>query len=394
MTKNKFILILALLSASTLGQAQNYDAVLRNIEANNTELKTLRAQTDAAKTACRTGILPDNPEVEFGYLWGSPQSEGSRIDFNVTQSLDFPTTYVYRDKLADAEAQEAELRYATAHKDLLAEVRQHCIRLIYCNILQKENEYHVKTAQAIQDAYQRMYDNGEKSILDLNKARLELLSARKELENNRVEQETLLGELMQMNGGQPVVLPDTVYPIVPVTEPFDDWYKRIEPLNPSLQQLEAQQHANQRRIQLSKSLWAPGLSVGYKSERTPGAVLQGIGVGISLPLWSNSRSIKSAMAEKTALQSEAFDLRTQYYSSLKSKYRETERLKGLLDEYRATLSSLNTDALLLKALEQGEISLIDYILERRIYREALHEAYDTEYALQKALVELTVYAEE
>ena len=71
-----------------------------------------------------------------------------------------------------------------------------------------------------------------------------------------------------------------------------------------------------------------------------------------------------------------------------------ERLKGLLDEYRATLSSLNTDALLLKALEQGEISLIDYILERRIYREALHEAYDTEYALQKALIELTVYAEE
>ena len=394
MTKNKTILILTLMLAAVLGQAQNYDAVLRNIEANNTQLKALRAQADATKSACRTGLLPDNPEVEFGYLWGSPQSEGHRIDLNVTQSLDFPAAYIYRSKLADAEAQEAELHYDTERKKLLSEVRQRCIRLIYCNILQKENEYHVATAQAIQEACQQMFDKGEKSILDLNKARLELLSARKELENNRVEQETLLGELEQMNGGRPIVLPDTVYPIAPLTEPFDDWFRRIEPLNPSLQQLQARQDANRRRIQLNKSLWAPGLSVGYKSERTPGAVLQGIGVGISLPLWSNSRSIKSAMAEKTALQSEAFDLRTQYYSSLKSKYREMERLKGLLDEYRATLSSLNTDALLLKALEQGEISLIDYILERRIYREALHEAYDTEYALQKALIELTVYAEE
>ncbi len=383
-----------LMLATASGHAQNYAAVLRDIEANNTELKAMRAHTDAAKAACRTGILPDNPEVEFGYLWGSPQSEGPRIDLNVTQSLDFPTAYVYRSKLADAEAQEAEMRYATDRKNLLAEVRQRCIRLIYCNIMQQEIEYHVETAQTIQKAYQQMFDKGEKSILDLNKVRLELLSARKELENNRIEQETLLGELVQMNGGQPVVLPDTVYPIAPEAEPFDDWYRRIEPFNPSLQQLQARQDANRRRIQLSKSLWAPGLSVGYKSEHTPGAVLQGIGVGISLPLWSNSRSIKSAMAEKTALLSEAFDLRTQYYSSLKSKYLEMERLKGLLDEYRATLSSLNTDALLLKALEQGEISLIDYILERRIYRKALHEAYETEYALQNALIELTVYAEE
>ncbi len=393
MIKNRIILILTLMLTAASGKAQNYASVLRNIETNNTELKALRAQTDATKAACRTGILPDNPEVEFGYLWGSPQSEGHRIDLNVTQNLDFPTTYVYRRKLADAEAQEAELRYATERKNLLAEVRQRCIRLIYCNILHKENEYHVAIAKTIHEAYRQMYDKGEKSILDLNKARLELLSARKELENNRIEQETLLGELVQMNGGQPVVLPDTVYPITPLSEPFDDWYRRIEALNPSLQQLLAQQDANQRRIQLNKSLWAPGLSVGYKSERTPGAMLQGIGVGISLPLWSNSRSIKSAMAEKTALQSEAFDLRTQYYNSLKSKYHETERLKGLLDEYRTALTSLNTDALLLKALEQGEISLIDYILERRIYHEALHEAFDTEYALQKALVELTAYAE-
>ena len=63
--------ICLLLTVSSL-RAQTADDYLASVEQNNTTLKALREQAKAEKIGNKTGLTPSNPEVGFGYLWGSP----------------------------------------------------------------------------------------------------------------------------------------------------------------------------------------------------------------------------------------------------------------------------------------------------------------------------------
>lgn len=390
---NKYIITILLTFVLYTAFSQSYESVLRSIEQNNTTLKALRAQADAQKMESRKDIHLDNPEVEFGYLWGSPTETGKRLDLNVSQSFDFPTTYYYKKKIADGQAAQADLTYESERRTLMAEARKLCIEMIYLNIMREEDNLHIRVAEEIQGAYQKMFDEGEVSILELNKAKLNLLSARKEYESNKIERETVLAELMRLNGGQAVVLEDTIYPSAVLPTNFDEWYRSIEGSYPELQQLTLQQDLARREVQLSKSLWAPRFNVGYKSERILGTSLQGVGVGIELPLWQNRYAVKSAQAHSLALQSAVSDVQTHYYSTLKSKYAQALSLQELYNNYQRVLQSVNTDALLKKALDQGEIPLIEYILERNVYHEALHDAFEAQRDFQKAVAELKAFAE-
>lgn len=390
---NKYIITILLTFVLYTAFSQSYESVLRDIEQNNTTLKALRAQADAQKMESRKDIHLDNPEVEFGYLWGSPTDMGNRVDLNVTQSFDFPTTYYYKKKIADGQAAQADLTYESERRTLMAEARKLCIEMIYLNIMREEDNLHIRVAEEIQGAYQKMFDEGEVSILELNKAKLNLLSARKEYESNKIERESVLADLGRLNGGQAVVLEDTIYPSAVLPTNFDEWYRSIEGSYPELQQLTLQQDLARREVQLSKSLWAPRFNVGYKSERILGTSLQGVGVGIELPLWQNRYAVKSAQAHSLALQSAVSDVQTHYYSTLKSKYAQALSLQELYNNYQRVLQSVNTDALLKKALDQGEIPLIEYILERNVYHEALHDAFEAQRDFQKAVAELKAFAE-
>lgn len=390
---NKYIITILLTFVLYTAFSQSYESVLRSIEQNNTTLKALRAQADAQKLESRKDIHLDNPEVEFGYLWGSPTETGKRLDLNVSQSFNFPTTYYYKKKIADGQAAQADLNYESERRTLMAEARKLCIEMIYLNIMREEDNLHIRVAEEIQGAYQKMFDEGEVSILELNKAKLNLLSARKEYESNKIERESVLADLGRLNGGQAVVLEDTIYPSAVLPTNFDEWYRSIEGSYPELQQLTLQQDLARREVQLSKSLWAPRFNVGYKSERILGTSLQGVGVGIELPLWQNRYAVKSAQAHSLALQSAVSDVQTHYYSTLKSKYAQALSLQELYNNYQRVLQSVNTDALLKKALDQGEIPLIEYILERNVYHEALHDAFEAQRDFQKAVAELKAFAE-
>lgn len=373
--------------------SQSYERVLRDIEQNNTTLKALRAQADAQKLESRKDIHLDNPEVEFGYLWGSPTDMGNRVDLNVTQSFDFPTTYYYKKKIADGQSAQAELSYEQERRALMTRASLQCIEMIHLNIMRQEFLLHIQLAEEIQHAYQRMFDEGEVSILDLNKAKLSLLAARKEFETNQIERERTLAELTTLNGGQTVVLEDTLYPAMALPSSFDEWYRSVEQTHPALQQLALQQELNRRELQLSKSLWAPKFTVGYNSERILGTTLQGVGVGIQLPLWQNRYAVKSAQAQSIALERTTYDLQTKFRSELRSQYDQALGLQALLANYHDILHSVNTTSLLRKALDSGSMTLVEYLMEISLYYEARHEAFETERDLQAAIATLKANAE-
>ena len=389
----KILLFLAAAAASAGLWGQELPALMQQIEKNNTTLQALRGQTDADKLSLHVGLTPDDPTVEWGYLWGTPAASGNRVDLSCTQVFDFPTVYYYRKKMADGAADAAELSYAVQRNALMLQVRQTCMELTYHNAMQAELARRLEEATRMALSYQKKFDEGACGILERNKADLNLLSARKALGENELERDRLLAELARYNGGQAVVFALARYEEVLLPADFDAWYQRVESKNMELQSLRAQQELAQQQVALSQAGRLPQLSLGYSSEKILDTKLQGLTVGLSIPLWKNKNAVKASRAQAAALQSLEADARLQFRAALQATYAKAQGQQRLLSDYRATLRQADATALLQEALDKGHITLMNYLVELSAYYEHIDQLLAAERDFQLTLSELLRWSE-
>ncbi|MHC1774000.1 MAG: TolC family protein [Lentimicrobium sp.] len=390
---NKYVKICTLLFMFpvSLTAQITVDSVLVNIERNNTTLSALRKSVDAEKLGNRTGIYLQNPEAGFNYLWGSPEASGNRTDINLKQSFDFPTAYGYRRRIADSRNLQAELEYQRHRKDLLFNARLLCTDLIYINAEIEENEKRLSHAQSIADAFRSMFEKGEVSILEHNKAQLNLLNIKKEAEMFDIERNSIQEQLTAMNGGISIALnlSSIAQPVLP--SDFDQWYSKAEQNNPELLWLKQEVEVKMQQEKLNRALSLPRASAGYMSEKVVGEQFQGVTVGISIPLWENKNTVKYAQAQSLALQDMEVDSRLQFYNQLKIQFGKAASLQKTALEYRTLIESSNNPELLKKALDAGEITLINYLMELSFTYSAMDNLLKSEYELNKALSVLDQY---
>lgn len=381
----------ALLSALSL-VAQDWSSILSSVEGNNTTLKALRAETEAIKAEARTGLTPADPEVELGYLWGTPKDQGNRLDLNVTQTFDFPTVYHYRKMISRGEATVADFEYATQRKAILLEAEKTCIDIVYHNALANALRRRLDSAQSIADASQRLSDKGEISTLDLRKAVLNLVAARKDFESNEVNLRSLEDELTRLNGGREIKVVDDAFCVSLLPEDFEEWYAHAESVNPELQAIAAQSRNAENQVRLAQAEWLPKFSVGYVSERIAGTSLQGIGAGISIPLWEGKGKVKAAKARSEALKARCEDSAAQFHNALRNKYHQAMGLQKVAADYKAEVGRIVSLELLDKALASGELSLVEYELEEVMWYDALSGALESERDYMMIVAELNQYS--
>lgn len=389
MTMRKYIILIAVLAvAGPAAAQQTIDAVLQQIERNNTTLEALRKQTEADKLQNKTGITLPDPEVSFDYLWGDPSSIGNRKDFGVTQSFDIATIAGSRRRVADAQNGLLDVEYRAGRMAVLLEAKQTCIQLIYYNALKAELEQRLAHAQAVADFYDRQLADGNANRLEVNKARLSLSAAQGELRRNEVERTNLLAELQRLNGGEPIVFEQAAYaqPVLP--QDFEAWYDEAAAANPVLAYARQNVELKRREMKLGKLTRLPQISAGYMSELVPESNFRGITLGLSVPLWSNRNRVKQAKAAVVAAELQQKDATVQFYERLRNQYGRTLGLQRTAGEYRKALAELDNTQLLRKALDAGEISLLDYIVELGLYYTTVDEALAAERDYELALTEL------
>ncbi|MBK5721214.1 TolC family protein [Dysgonomonas sp. Marseille-P4677] len=386
----RIIHIILLLVATSLSlEAQNpFTEVLRNVEINNTTLKAYREQASADKIGNKTGINMANPEVEFGYLWPDSPIEENRWDFSINQSFDFPTAYRYKSQLAKGKNEQVDLEYEQQRKEILQQARLLCIELAYQNKMNKELKHRVVYAQELSDAYQKSFEQGNIDILERNKTKLDLLNTEKTLQMNEVEVNTLKSELQRMNGGVPVDIVIELYPIYNFPLNFIEWFENVKANNPAVKKAEHEVVLSKKQEQLTKALNLPKLTAGYARQKEEGRIFQGFTVGVSIPLWEGRNTVKHQKAQTTALQMQQIDTQLQFRNMLKSQYDKASKLSVLLKEYDEALSVTNNRDLLKKALDKGQLSLINYLLELSVYYETIDTFLSTERDYQLAVGEL------
>ena len=94
-----FAAIYLLLALSNLYAQSSIDSVVAQIVRNNKTLMVTSKNIEAEKIGNKTHLSPQNPEIGFNYLWGSPAAMGNRTDVNIKQTFDFPTAYLYKNQI-------------------------------------------------------------------------------------------------------------------------------------------------------------------------------------------------------------------------------------------------------------------------------------------------------
>ncbi|NLU28237.1 MAG: TolC family protein [Bacteroidales bacterium] len=384
-----FVSITMFAQNSGNSQFSTVNAMLDSIESNNTTLKALRETADAQKLGNKTGIYLANPEVGFNYLWGKPGDIGNRTDINIKQTFDIPTITGMKSRVANGQNNLVEWQYKADRMNILLEAKQYCIELVYYNALKRELDVRLQHAETIAKGYKDRLERGDANRLEYNKVQLNLSTVQGEMSRVEVERNALLSQLKRLNGGVDIVLNENQY--VPAELPlnFNDWYGEAEQKNPVLAYVKQEIEVGKSQVRLSKSSNWPTFSAGYMSEKVVGQQYQGLTFGISIPLWENKNRVKQAKAAVTAAESRETDSKQQFYSQLQTLYNRANGLKIIADKYRQSLATVNNTDLLKKALDAGEISLLDYIVEIGLYYTTVNQALEAERDYQKAFAELS-----
>lgn len=383
------ISVLALFGSISLYAQSNINSVLTSIEENNTTLKALRETAESQKLENRTGIFLSNPEVGFNYLWGNPADMGNRTDFSVTQTFDIPTITGMKSKVANGKNDLVEWQYKADRMNIMLEAKQYCIELIYNNALKKELDIRLEHAQTIAESYQKRLATGDANKLEYNKVQLNLSTVQGEISRIEVERNALLSQLKRLNGGNDVLFDESQFSQIQLPLNFDDWYVSVEQKNPVLAYIKQEIEVSKKQVSVSKAMGLPTFSAGYMSEKVVGQRFQGVSVGVSIPLWENKNRVKQAKAAVRAAESREADSKQQFYSNLQIQFNRAMGLQNTAQAYRKSLLTANSTDLLKKALDAGEISLLDYMVEIGLYYETVNQALQAEMDYQKAFAELS-----
>ncbi len=371
--------------------AQNTDNIVAQVENNNTTLITLRKEADAERIGNMTGLFPENPEVEFSYLWGSPVTIGNRKDLSIVQSFDFPTAYGYRSQISEYRNIQAGLEYEKQHNNIITRTLLICNELVFINAMRNELGRRTGNARRLAGSYKAGYEAGETGLIDYNKAQVYLLSILREAGSNEVERNALLAELAGLNGGTPLEFADTVFYQQPIPDDFEQWYVQAEEKNPVLQWLKQEVTISRSNEKLNTAMSLPKLQAGYMSEEVVGQQYKGVTFGLSIPLLENRNAVRYARAKTAAAQSLEADTKMQFYNKLKALHARATGLQESLDDYQENLDKYDNSGLLGKALAQGELSLIDYLNELALYYESIDRLVELRRSLNETVIELNRY---
>jgi cobalt-zinc-cadmium efflux system outer membrane protein len=388
----KYLILLTILIVHlTVHSQSNFDELIKTVESNNKELETLRKTTEARTLMYKTGLTLQNPQVSFDYMIGSPVTAGNQTDVLISQSFDFPTVYAKRKQLANEKIMQIEFDYQLQRQDILLKAKQLIIDQIYRNKLAIEYQQRLKTNELLVQSFETKIANGDATIIELNKAKLQLIELKKlnSLNASQIAENNSL--LSGLNGGNSVAYTDTLYPVLTIPTSFEEYISTINSRDPYLQNLEQENAIAMKQLELSKSLALPKFELGYHYQGILGQRFNGAHLGVTIPLWEHKNTIKFANAALAVNSIEQVQYTNDRYFELQSKYNQFGAQSTALAEYQEVFTDNYSAAILLKGLNYGEISTIEYYNELNYYNSNYDLYLATEKEKYLLLIDLLKY---
>lgn len=389
----QFIVITLLASAALSVNGQNsINAVLRSIEANNKELQANNQLTVSKKLEAKLdNNLPD-PSVSYVHQYGNREGMGIQGELVASQSFDFPSVYVQKNKLAKSKAASFDRQGAEFRQQILLQAKEICLDLVLLNQQRALLDQRRQNAEQLAELYAMRLETGDANILETNKIDLELLNAKTEARMNESARIAKLQELATLNGGIAIDFTDTTYMSDGDILSFEELCAEAVTSNPQLLTLKSEQVAARRQLSVNKSKSLPSFELGYRmNTATGGERFNGFLVGISIPLFSNRNNVKQAKAQALYTDLQLESTTTTVESELHQLYNQSVALKTSMDEYNTVLKSQNSLALLNKAIQTGQISMIEYFVDVTTFYQSMQNYMQLQNEYQKVMAQLYKY---
>lgn len=390
--KRYIIIILCAVYLTNISNATGFNEILSVVLQNNSDLKAKMKDNESVLYEIKQDNTLEAPEVGFEHNW-SDSGLGVKWGISVSQYFDWPGKYLKQKKAINATSQAMDYLAQCYYIDKALEIKLLLIEIVNISqniILTKDVKSNIDT---LLDKYNNSFRNGEVSVLDVNKLKIQQISINRKLSALYIQRDVLYSALKSMNGGH-----DCSDMLKGVTEyPTDTLYSEteyigfIDNFDPEIKYNQMQVENANYQVSVSKMNRYPGFSVGYKYTNELGDAFNGFSIGVTLPFFSHKNKIKSMQAIKDADIYNLDQIKINKLSSLYSNRNKALILKKEIDEYKLVFDNSNNLLLLKKALDGGEISLINYLQEVNYFLEAQQNYIDVLYQYNLTLAELNKY---
>lgn len=387
--RNSF-LCLFVFAVANIGAQNNMADILASIETNNPELKAGAQIVLSQKAEVSSQNTLEDPNFEFEHLWGADNAKDRKYDISVSQSFDFPSLYVQRNKIGNLKRNLYDGQQAVLRQQILLQAKELCLQVIYLNRCIRLGNERQAAADELVKLYRERLTSGDANILDVNKIEIEQLNITTSNIQRRNELAACLAQLQALNGGEPLNLAEsalTEYSDRELPASFDDLKEQALQSDPELQMLRQENQIAGKEISLNRAGWLPKFELGYRHAYELGERFNGLSVGVSIPLFANRKKVKIAKAQAVAGSFTVNNKELQTLAVLQSSYNEAVALKDNRERYEL-LTRQNNFELLQKALASGKISMVEYLVDATQLYEAFENKLSLEYEYQLRLARM------
>lgn len=368
-------------------QAQNIEQVLQSIEQNNKELQSQAQLSKAQKMENRTeNNLPD-PTVSYSSFYKNGMGPGHGTETVVSQGFDFPTQYITRNRQATLENEAIDIQQQAVRRDILLQAKLLCLDLIQLNQESELIQIRMKNANDLQAMYEKRLQTGDANALEVNKVKMERMNVQTEVAQNNAAHRTALQTLLAMNGNLPLEFSATAYPQVKEINDYNTLRDEVIASDLDLQAMGYAARAAEKQVSVDKQNWLPKLQAGFRRNTDSEMSMNGFVIGGSIPLFSNRKKVQIAKAQAISAQLLKEDAQLEKENELMALYNEMKQLKQALDTYDVPLMHRSL-ALLKQALEEGQLSLIEYFVEAEGIYKNLQARMQLENQYQKVMANI------
>ena len=368
-------------------QAQSIDHVLQSIEQNNKELQSAMQLTQAQKMENRTANNLPDPTVSYSSFYKNGAGPGHGTEFVASQGFDFPTQYITRNRQADLANEALSKEQLAIRRDILLKAKTLCLDLILLNQEKALMDIRKQNADELEALYAQRLEAGDANILEVNKIKMERMNVQTEVAQNHASHRNALQALLAMNGNMPLEFAETQYPEVKEILDFNTLRDEVIASDLDLQALSFATKAAEKQVSVNKQDWLPKLEAGFRRNTDTEMSMNGFVVGGSIPLFSNRKKVQIAKAQAISAQLMQEEAQLQIENNLMGLYNEMQQLKEAMNTYDVPLLYKSLD-LLKQALQEGQISLIEYFVEAESVYQNLQARMQLENQYQKVMASI------
>ncbi|SDK71751.1 Outer membrane protein TolC [Salinimicrobium catena] len=377
-----------LFSLGLSAQDMGVDQVLEQISKNNRQIKAYQSFMASRNLANKSENNLQDPQASAYYLPFGEHETDDYYEYQISQRFEFPTVYGARSKRIEKQEALMELEYEGLRQEVLLNAKKQLLEL---QVLQKRKELEqkrVEQAREVYDQIRRLFEAEQIGILELNKAKVAWLQDQFEVEQLEIRMESVLRELQKMNGGQAIEVGQLhISEETQLLSQDAIWQEKLS-VDPELKALQAQTELAEQQVKLEKNKVLPELSVGYNYQGVSSSNYSGFLGGLSIPLWNSKNKVKAAKARYEYEQSNSEFVQAELYTAFLEKFQRFQLLDEKYLEYKETFEDLNSEELLFKAYDLGELSFLDYYREVEFYRHAYNRMLEMEKELLQLKAEL------